>query len=82
MTEFAKNPVPGAPDFLTVVLGGDITDFDNRWTWITDDGDGMWPLWIGTDTTTQKAWVITSLKNRAVGYSLAQTFSFLSLPIQ
>jgi len=82
MTKLAKNPVPNGPDFLTVVPSGNIADYDNRWTWITDSGDGMWPLWVGTDATTQKAWVITSLKNRAVGYSLAQTFSFLSLPIQ
>lgn len=45
----AENPVPGGPSFQTVVPGGNIAIFADRWTWITDPTQGMWKLW--TDAT-------------------------------
>lgn len=43
----AKNPVPLGPFFRDVVPDGNIAIFDDRWQWITNSGNGIWPLWIG-----------------------------------
>jgi hypothetical protein len=43
----AENPVPLGPDFQDVVPNGNIAIFDDRWQWITNAGNGMWPLWMG-----------------------------------
>ena len=48
-SKLAKNPIAGGPAFDTVVPGGNIAIFNDRWTWITDPTQGMWKLW--TDKT-------------------------------
>jgi hypothetical protein len=65
----AENPVPGGPDFTTVVPGGNLSNFTDRWTWITDDVNGMWKKWTGTDKPTRKGWVEILLRTRADDYN-------------
>ncbi|MGH7951534.1 MAG: hypothetical protein ACREFE_06405, partial [Limisphaerales bacterium] len=68
MSQFAKNPVPGGPDFITLEPSGNIADFDARWDWITHSGNGVWPLWVGTALTTQLQWVEIPLTTFATNY--------------
>jgi len=37
MSGHALSPIPGGRPFSEVVPGGDITDFSDRWRWITED---------------------------------------------
>jgi len=66
----AENPVPGGPDFDTVVPGGSISDFADRWNWITNSTQGMWKLWTETSKTQRKTWVEIDLRTRADDYKL------------
>lgn len=65
----AENPIPGGNDFRDVVPGGDITDFDDRWTWIDDSSQGMWKLWTDFSIVQQRGYVETSLTTRAADYA-------------
>jgi hypothetical protein len=70
MSVFAKNPVPTGPDFWTLEPNGNIANFNDRWDWITHAGNGMWPLWIATQTSTQLQWVEIPLIVNAMNYAL------------
>jgi hypothetical protein len=37
------SPIPGGKSFCDVVPGGDLTNFDDRWKWISVD---MLPRWL------------------------------------
>lgn len=43
MAKNSISPIPGGKDFLDVVPGGDLTNFDDRWRWIETD---MLPKWL------------------------------------
>jgi hypothetical protein len=77
MSILAQNPVPTGTNFITVVPGGNLCAFSDRWNWITNSAGGIWPSWTATDSTTQSEWVNTPLKTRAANYT---TLPFL--PIQ
>jgi hypothetical protein len=70
MSQFAENPVPGGPDFITMEPGGNIGDFNARWDWINHPTTGMWWLWLGTPLNTQSSWVQILLTTRAADYAL------------
>jgi hypothetical protein len=42
---FTSNVHPYHLDFETAMPGGDVTNADDRWTWITQPG-GMWDKWV------------------------------------
>ena len=65
----AENPIPGGLDFRTVVPGGDITDFADRWAWIDDSSQGMWKLWTDFSILQQQRYVEIPLKTRAADYA-------------
>jgi hypothetical protein len=60
----AKNPVPNGPPFWEVVPLGKLSNFDDRWKWITDSGQGMWKLWTDASISTRRTWVQTPLRTR------------------
>ncbi len=66
----AENPVPGGPDFSSWYELRLISNFNERWDWITRNGDGMWPLWTAASTNTRKGWVEIPLRTRADDYNL------------
>jgi len=66
----AENPVPGGPDFSSWYELSLISNFDERWDWITRSGDGMWPMWKAASVNTRKGWVETPLRTRADDYNL------------
>jgi len=68
----AKNPVPSGPDFQDVVPSGNIAAFDDRWQWITNAGNGMWPLWMGKSEAQR-----LQFANRVLT-SYADTFNLLA----
>jgi hypothetical protein len=70
MSVLAQNPVPGASAFSTVVPGGNLCVFNDRWNWITNNSGGIWPSWVATPQTTQSAWVNILLTTRAANYAL------------
>jgi hypothetical protein len=43
---FAESPIPGGEKFTDVVPGGDVTQFKDRWVWITSD---MLPAYLRLD---------------------------------
>jgi hypothetical protein len=69
MKILAQNPVPTGTNFLTVVPGGNLCAFPDRWNWITNSTGGIWPSWVATDPTTQSGWVNIPLKTRAANYT-------------
>jgi len=69
MSVLAKNPAPTGTNFSTVVPGGNICAFSDRWNWITNSAGGIWPAWTAASTTTQSGWVNIPLTNRADGYA-------------
>jgi hypothetical protein len=70
MSEFAKNPVPSGPDFITLEPGGNIANYPDRWNWITNSSNGMWPLWTSTPVNTQLQWVKVPLTTYATNYAI------------
>jgi hypothetical protein len=46
----AKNPINQGlgPTFQTAVPGGSLSDLDDRWSWISNDQNGMLQMWLGT----------------------------------
>jgi hypothetical protein len=66
----AENPVPGGPRLSSRYELRLLSNFDERWDWITRGGDGMWSLWIGTPVNTRKTWIETPLRTRADDYNL------------
>jgi hypothetical protein len=68
----AENPVPLGPDFQDVVPSGNIATFNDRWQWITNPGNGMWPLWMG-ESEAQRI----QFSNRVLT-SYADTFNLLA----
>ncbi len=68
----AENPVPGGPDFQAVVPSGNISVFNDRWQWITNTGNGMWPLWMGKSETQR-----LQFSNRVLT-SYADTFNLVA----
>jgi len=45
-----KNPIPGGPALRTVVPGGRLDSYPDRWKWIDDPAQGMLHLWTGQST--------------------------------
>ena len=70
MSQFAENPVPNGPDFMTMESSGNISVFNDRWDWITHPTTGMWWLWLGASSSTQLNWVQIPLVTRATSYAL------------
>ena len=68
MSQFAKNPVPGGSDFITLEPSGNIADYPDRWDWITHSTTGMWPLWVGTSLDTQLEQVEVPLTTYATNF--------------
>jgi hypothetical protein len=68
LTIFANNPVPTGTNFTTVVPGGNICVFNDRWKWVTNSA-GIWPPWITASPTTQSAWANIPLTTRANTYA-------------
>jgi len=76
----AKNPVPDGSDFLDVVPGGSLSNFDHRWAWIINSNnppDGMWHIWINTSSNTRLNWVELLLKERAGDYRISTLLPIL-----
>jgi hypothetical protein len=69
-SHLAANPIPSGLSFQTVVPGGDITVFNDRWLWITHPSQGMWPLWNSIEKSTRKSIASIRLISRAEDYSL------------
>jgi len=65
----AENPVPGGPDFSTFSELRLLSNFNERWDWITRSSDGMWPLWTAASINTRKGWVEIPLRTRADDYN-------------
>ncbi len=75
LTEYSKNPVPGARPFIEVVPDGDLTVFKDRWEWIAKRDEGMWAMWTGAPASKRLQWVRESLRDRA------RRVSFFGLPV-
>jgi hypothetical protein len=55
---FAESPIPGGRKFRDVVPGGDVTQFRDRWLWITSD---MLPAYLRLDPEFRRELVNRSL---------------------
>jgi hypothetical protein len=66
----AKNPVLTGQAFSTVVPGGNLCVFDDRWNWITSSSGGIWPSWVAASPTDRSTWVQIPLTTRAANYAL------------
>jgi hypothetical protein len=64
----AKAP-NGTADFTAVVPGGNICNFSDRWSWVTDPSQGMWPAWCQMPHNDRHNFVIFNLMPRAAGFS-------------
>jgi hypothetical protein len=62
MSAEARSPIPGGKPFASVVPGGDITKFDDRWKWLADD---MIPAFQGLSATQLDGLVRKSLDELA-----------------
>ncbi len=60
----AENPILGGGSFQTIVPGGSLSNFNDRWTWITKPNAGMLGIWTSTAKATRKTWVEESLHSR------------------
>ncbi len=47
----ANNPMRRGPVFLAIVPSGNLAVFDDRWLWIIDSQEGMYPMWSGTSSS-------------------------------
>jgi hypothetical protein len=65
----AKNPVLTGTNFSTVVPGGNICVFADRWNWITNSTGGIWPSWTAASQSDRSTWVNIPLTTRAVNYA-------------
>jgi len=68
----AKSPVDNVNDasFTAVVgINGDITQYPQRWIWITDSSRGIWHDWTGLSSSAQSAQTSIDLRTRAAQYS-------------
>ena len=57
---FTANIHPYHLDFITAMLGKDVTNVDDRWAWITQPG-GMWEKWVIMPATERRRLVNLSL---------------------
>ena len=71
MSALAKNRVPGGMTFWQTVdsFAPNISNFPDRWEWITKPAIGRWLLWVGTRQGIQLMWVVSPLKLRAAEYN-------------
>jgi hypothetical protein len=65
-----NNPIPGGPSFQTVIPNGNIAIYNDRWAWITDAQQGMWPLWMSKPNTQRQSLANQNLRSNAAGFSL------------
>jgi hypothetical protein len=82
-----KNPMPGGLAFRTVVPGGRIDNFNDRWEWTSNPTNGMLQIWTGeaTGATIPKFDATRRLsENNKTMYSAGSAYSFDSggLPIE
>jgi hypothetical protein len=66
----AENPLPSGPDFSSWYELRLLSNFPERWDWITRSGDGMWELWTAAPVNIRKGWVGIPLRTRADDYNL------------
>ena len=74
-----KNPMPGGPAFRSVVPGGRVDNYEDRWTWTNNSANGMLQIWTGdaTDVTAPKFSAGKRLsENNKTMYSAASPYSF------
>jgi hypothetical protein len=64
-----NNPIPGGPSFQTVIPNGNIAIYNDRWAWITDAQQGMWPLWVSKPNTQRQGLANQNLRSNAAGFS-------------
>ena len=60
-----KSPILGDPDFRSVISGGSLSNYNDRWSWITYS---MWPSWISKNGAQRKSQAASSLRNHASNY--------------
>jgi len=61
---------PYGPSFSTVMgSSADITVYSDRWSWINDPTQGMWPQWNGYSNSFQVALASISLRVESEPYS-------------
>jgi len=66
----AENPIPTGPDFSEVEPDGDITDFTDRWNWVSEASNSSLNLWNGASDVTKSDWVSNPLKDEAARHAL------------
>lgn len=74
-----KNPMPGGPAFRSVVPGGRIDNYNDRWAWTDNATNGMLQIWTGTATGTGVPKFNAAkrlLENNKTMYSGAVPYSF------
>jgi hypothetical protein len=74
-----KNPMPGGPAFRSVVPGGRVDNYQDRWTWTNNATNGMLQIWTGaaTGATAPKFSAAKRLsENNKTMYSGASAYSF------
>ena len=58
MSRNATNPIPGGKDFLKTVPSGNLTNYNDRWKWITTQ---MLPIWNAMDNALRQKLVAQPL---------------------
>lgn len=59
----------GTPNFTTVVPGGNLCNFNDRWSWITNPNQGMLPAWCNMARNNRRNLVDGDLMQSAPGWS-------------
>jgi hypothetical protein len=55
--------------FYAIVPGGNLTTYNDRWTWITYPTGGVWDTWVNLLLTDKTSQVSLDLRTRATTYA-------------